>query len=283
LRIFIDSHNPHSQGARRLAEYLNARRIRQVGSRYRPRRSDVVINWGRSELGSYARDPLRWDGIPTIINDQHAVAKASDKLFTFQTLHNSNESIRYDIGTGSPISFPEYTTDWVTAQRWQSEGSLIVSRSLLRASEGRGMEIGEFALETIEGVPVRLWVKYKRKSREYRVHVFKGEVIDIQQKKRVRSAVTHGVDVDEQIRSHANGWIFAREGILDNPEIPVIKEQAILAVKALGLDFGAVDIIYSIKKNRCWVLEVNCAPGLEGTTVASYGEAIRRYIDVERV
>lgn len=272
-RIFIDSHNPHSQGARRLAEYLNARRIRQTGSRYRPRRSDVVINWGRSELGSYARDPLRWDGIPNIINDKHAVGVASDKLAAFQRFHNTNESIRHDVGIGNPISHPEWTDSLETAKTWVKEGHLIVSRSLLRASEGRGMEIANYPVESILGVPVRLWVKYKRKSREYRVHVFRGEVIDIQQKKRDRES-----EIDEQIRSHANGWVFAREGILDNPEIPVIKEQAILAVKALGLDFGAVDIIYSKKKNTCWVLEVNCAPGLEGTTVASYGDAIRRYI-----
>jgi D-alanine-D-alanine ligase-like ATP-grasp enzyme len=36
------------------------------------------------------------------------------------------------------------------------------------------------------------------------------------------------------------------------------------------LDFGAVDIIYNAKRNECYVLEVNTAPGLEGTTVEKY-------------
>jgi len=46
--------------------------------------------------------------------------------------------------------------------------------------------------------------------------------------------------------------------------------QSTLAVNCLGLDFGAVDIIYNQKKDVSFVLEVNTAPGLEGSTLNEY-------------
>ena len=52
------------------------------------------------------------------------------------------------------------------------------------------------------------------------------------------------------------------------------KEKRNAAIKALGLDFGAVDIIYNEAEDQHYVLEVNTAPGLEGTTLQKYTEAI---------
>ena len=44
--------------------------------------------------------------------------------------------------------------------------------------------------------------------------------------------------------------------------------EATKAVAALGLDFGAVDVIYNEKYGRAYVLEVNTAPGLgEGIAI----------------
>ncbi|MGI0012666.1 MAG: ATP-grasp domain-containing protein [Nitrososphaera sp.] len=198
--------------------------------------------------------------MPTIVNDFNAVAVASNKLTTFTRLF------------GHAISFPEFTTDYATAKDWVGDGALIVSRSLLRASGGRGMAVSEEPQKSVDGVPTQMWVKYKRKSREYRVHVFKGRAIDTQQKRRMS-----GFDADAQIRNRDNGWVYTRRGVLEHPEIPMVQAQAILALTVLELDFGAVDVIYSAKKNRCWVLEVNCAPGLEGQTIESYSNAIRGF------
>ena len=35
-----------------------------------------------------------------------------------------------------------------------------------------------------------------------------------------------------------------------------------------------VDIIYNAKEDKCYCLEVNTAPGIEGTTCVSYATAI---------
>jgi D-alanine-D-alanine ligase-like ATP-grasp enzyme len=50
------------------------------------------------------------------------------------------------------------------------------------------------------------------------------------------------------------------------------------AIINLGLDFGAVDIIYNEKNNRWVVLEVNTAPGLSGETLNRYVEMIKELV-----
>lgn len=51
-------------------------------------------------------------------------------------------------------------------------------------------------------------------------------------------------------------------------------QVAVAAVKALKLDFGAVDIVQD-KYNKLYVLEVNTAPGLGGDTLAWYVEKFK--------
>ena len=47
---------------------------------------------------------------------------------------------------------------------------------------------------------------------------------------------------------------------------------------AIDLQFGAVDIIWNEKENKCYVLEINTAPGLVGTTLTKYTEAFTKEI-----
>jgi glutathione synthase/RimK-type ligase-like ATP-grasp enzyme len=50
------------------------------------------------------------------------------------------------------------------------------------------------------------------------------------------------------------------------------QETAVKAIIKLGLDFGAVDIIQT-PDGHGWVLEVNTAPAIEGSTVDAYADA----------
>jgi glutathione synthase/RimK-type ligase-like ATP-grasp enzyme len=61
----------------------------------------------------------------------------------------------------------------------------------------------------------------------------------------------------------------------------VVKKESIKAVKALGLDFGAVDIatIKGTDGQECCIYEVNTACGMQGTTLEKYTQAIRGYLD----
>lgn len=255
MRPVIFPYNIGSQGARALARQLNTVRVRRNG-RYVPRRNDAVINWGNSEVPRWRE---RIVGATYVIcNHPARVAVASDKLRTFQVFRAAG------------IPHPAWTTNRTEAEAFfTSERSKVVCRSLLRASEGRGITVAETPTALI---PAPLYVKYWPKTTEYRVHVFRGEVIDVAQK-RLRNGERERVGRNRYVRSHSNGWIFARENV-DFPR--QARELALSAVRSLGLDFGAVDLAVN-SRGEYTVFEVNTAPGLEGQTVGKYANAVRRF------
>ncbi len=103
--------------------------------------------------------------------------------------------------------------------------------------------------------------------------MFKGSVIDYVEKK-MKSGVK---PENPYVRNVENGWVFCREDIAVFEDV---KALAIEAIRALGLDFGAVDIIRT-KKGRNYVLEVNTAVGMEGTTVEKYRTALANYVSAK--
>src|SRR3546814_3947261 len=105
------------------------------------------------------------------------------------------------------------------------------------------------------------------KKQEYRVHVLNGKVVDVQRKARVKDFPDD--KVNWKIRNHDNGFIYARDEKL--AEVPKkVLSDSIKAVGVCGLDFGAVDVIYNEAKGIGFVLEINTAPGLTGTTLEGY-------------
>jgi hypothetical protein len=126
--------------------------------------------------------------------------------------------------------------------------------------------------EQLEHAP--LYTEGLTVEREIRVHVWSGKTLDFAQKKRMSSGTREERGITEEpsddIRNHSNGWIFARSGVT----IPENAEQcASRATSAIGLDFGAVDIIIT-PEGVPKILEINTAPGLEGTTLENYVKAI---------
>jgi glutathione synthase/RimK-type ligase-like ATP-grasp enzyme len=251
MTTYILPYGP-SNGARALAQALGARRLRRTGT-YTPRVNDTVINWGNSAGRRFAR----------ILNSYESVAIASDKLRTFRRFREAGN-----------VPHPEWTTDRRVAEQWFREGdgrNKVVCRSLLRASEGRGIVVATNAGELVHAP---LYVRYFPKQYEYRVHVLRGEIIDVAQK-RLRNGEREREGRNQYIRSHANGWIFAHE----NVQLPAAARQsAIAAVQSLGLDFGAVDLAVN-SRGDIRVFEVNTAPGIEGQTVARYSTAFSNLLN----
>ena len=116
-----------------------------------------------------------------------------------------------------------------------------------------------------------MYTKYIRKQKEFRVHVFSSKILDIQEKRRSSSVDDH----HPYIRNHTNGYVFCR-GDINEPDD--LRGVAISAVDALGLDFGAVDVVWNEAQDKCYVLEVNTACGLEGSTVNKYVNAIKEVV-----
>ena len=254
MRVVINPYKIGSASCRALQREFVRRgirclRVRSDSPRYRPTPTDVIVNWGNSRMPA-------WHALPTY-NQHDVVAQCSDKLEFFQLMDNV-------LLHGSEVRTPDTTTQRDVAQQWVDEGHTVFARTLLRASSGRGIVVYTTG-DQLGQAP--LYTKYVKKKSEFRVHVFNNEVIHVQEKRR-RAGVE---DVDNQIRNHDNGWVFC----VQNVEAPAdVTDQALRAVRAAGVDFGAVDVIYNQKKNEAYVLEINTAPGLEGTTLEKYADAI---------
>lgn len=202
----------------------------------------VFINWGSSRTIN--------TGPNRVINRPEQVTIAGNKLETFRALKDKDG-----------IRIPNFTTDRSESARWCTEGAIVVCRTKLSGHSGDGIIL---ATKTEELVDAPLYVQYVKKQKEFRVHVAFGEVIDVQEKRKRKE---YDGDTDFQVRNHQTGWVYCREDI---QEPNGLQDMALRTVHELGLDFGAVDIIYNAKRNECYVLEVNTAPGLEGTTVEKY-------------
>jgi hypothetical protein len=163
------------------------------------------------------------------------------------------------------VSHPPFTTNASEVNQLGSRTGF--ARTLVNSTNGRG--IVEFDIS--EGVrPPRapLYTAYIPKKAEYRVHVFDGKVVDIQQKRKKRGFEG---EREAKIRNLRNGYVYCRDGINAPAGLDTL---AVAAVRAVQYHYGAVDIIYNEKKDKLYVLEVNSRPGLMGTTLEKYSDAL---------
>ena len=256
MRVRIVPYKIGSQSAKLLAQELGYLRCNPLATRFKPRFDDLIINWGYSGWPFNTRGIVRGK----ILNHPEDVRVASNKVSSLRAMDTEG------------VSVVPFTTDYTQAKRWfeEDENVYVYERHTTNGHGGAGITIchspdlltRDCKLYT-KGIPIR---------REYRVHVFNRKVIDhIQKRKRLDAP-----DTNAFIRNHTNGWVFVREGF---DRLEEVERQAIAAVKALGLDFGAVDIIVEKYTGNTFVLEVNTAPGIMGTTLQAYVDAIKEYID----
>lgn len=116
----------------------------------------------------------------------------------------------------------------------------------------------------------KYFMEYIKNDREFRVHIFDGEVIKVQEK------VQEKEDADKWIRSNNRGWKFSIRNNWDTLPKEVL-DEAIDSVDSLELDFGAVDIIYSDDK-KAYVIEVNSGPSLNDNGIQLYIEHFKKFI-----
>ena len=245
-RLKVFPYKLGSASAKSLATSLGVKRVRPS---YDARRRDIIINWGNST-------PPTFKSLPNDLNKPDAIALACNKVMTFKKL--KFEEFEH---------VPEWTTKLDVACEWAEE-ERVYCRTTVTGHSGNGIVIADYRSDV---VPAPLYTLATKHKHEYRVHVFQGKVIDVQQKKRKL-----GYDGPSTgIRNHSNGWIYARCDV--NPPA-VILEASVSAVDILGLDFGAVDIGYRERDDRAFVFEVNTAPGLVGTTLDKYTNTFNNYL-----
>jgi len=243
MRIRVLPYKQGSKSAKVLSEALGARVLKLENSRFRARSGDLIINWGSS------RDSPFFPAGVTKLNSAQAVAIASNKLAFFHKMREDCDDI-----------VPEF---WTSKDDIPEGEYPIVCRTVLNGHSGQGIVIANTPEEL---VVAPLYTKYVKKKDEYRIHVGSAnQIISIQRKARRRD--TPDSEVNWQVRNHANGFVFVRNNV--TPPQAVL-DAAIRAREAVGLDFGAVDVVYHEREDKAYVLEVNTAPGLEGSTVNDY-------------
>lgn len=171
---------------------------------------------------------------------------------------------QYEFFKAQNIPALEFTTSNAEALSWVEEGKCVVARTLTRSSEGKGIVVIETP-DQFHSAPV--YTQYKKKKREFRVHVYEDQVVCVLEKRKKKGAA----EGEHKIRNTVNGYVFCRQNVVE-PE--GIRELAIAASKVTSSKFKGVDIGYNEKFNQLFVIEVNSAPGMEGTTVQEYAAAI---------
>lgn len=251
-KIIIYPYKMGSESAKKLAQNLNTKRVFADGN-YVPKANQIILNWGSSTNPCWR--PIAARRGVTILNKPENVAIAANKLSSFYKLCEAG------------IRIPPFTTSKEVAEYWLNGGHRVFARQQLSAHSGRGIVV----MENIEQlVDAPLYTQYIKKKWEFRVHVFLGQAIDYAQKKQ-RHDFEGG---NKYIRNLANGWVFCRENI---EHFDDVKQLAIRATQALGLDFAAVDVIRT-ETGKVYILEANTAAGLEGTTLERYLNTITTFV-----
>ena len=154
--------------------------------------------------------------------------------------------------------------------RVMNQSLSIFGRRILNGSCGQGIVVIEPPTDPSQEwwlpyCPV--YTKYKKKKREFRVHVFKDQVVAIKEKKRRKD---YEGQRETKIRNLANGYVFCTaEQVPDG-----LKELALAASGAVSSDFKGVDVGYNERNNELFIIEVNSAPGIQGSNINAYVEAI---------
>lgn len=246
-RIRILPYSPFSNSAKQLAYRLGAKLLLPEGrSRFKPRESDVVINWGNTREAHRA----------TLNGCPDALQTACNKLVFFEQFEGRDWLPRF----------------WTCPEEIPDEEFPVLARTVLTGHSGVGIAL----LDNESDIPAApLYVKYVPKKDEYRVHL--GNLPDgtiatiaVQQKKRRLDCE----NPNWKVRNHANGFVYAREGV--DPPAGVLGSAVDCFVRS-GLDFAAVDLGYH-PVHGVKVYELNTAPGLEGQTLDDYVRYFMRFV-----
>jgi glutathione synthase/RimK-type ligase-like ATP-grasp enzyme len=248
-RMVLQPYHAGSSSAKTLARRLGIKRLKLVSTSFRPRGYDLVVNWGSAK---------KLFDHHYYLNDPSFVSQVADKLLAMRLFQTYG------------ITQPEFTEDPDEAQGWLGDGETVVARAILRGHSGQGITIVRPGDVLPPDCP--LYTKYVKKSKEYRVHVFRDDIICVQEKRK-RNGAPEVQDM-YQVRNYRNGWVYCINEV-DPPE--QVLEEAVAAVDAACLDFGAVDVGWNNHYGRADVYEINTAPGLHSPTlVEAYANSLSR-------
>lgn len=205
--------------------------------------TDVLLRWGSTEDFSRLKSRLE-------LNSLEAVNNASNKLNMMKILVGANvptPSIKFDLNNTENLD--DFRDD---------DGGFYVRGSNQEIRYDDTLKYGDLYVSK----------PLENKRREYRVHVFNGEVIAVYEK-------IPQLEEVKLFKSHNCKFslIDITRSRLKSDDLQV----CINAVNSLGLLFGGVDLMRD-KDQNVFVSEVNSAPSLNGTNIDRYVSKITEYV-----
>lgn len=233
------------------------RRVRRVRKNKKVKKTDVFVRWGNA----HSDNPENC----ILINSKDAIVNASSKRRMIRLL---DEAEGVDV---PPFFFvrnflsniPEDERVTFLEQYQDEHGMYFVrdSSGVVRY-DNVFHDTDSYVMQPID------------KTREYRVHVFDGEVIAIYEK------IPHEED-DGLIRKDTN-CKFSRCDPTNTRCNAGAQQMCIDAVNALGLTFGGVDIIRRRKdgegNRKFFVTEVNSSPALNSNNIKTYIDKFYEFV-----
>lgn len=188
-------------------------------------RQDIVIRWG-------SRDPLQYRPSLFTVNPSNAIGRATDKYESLVRMKERGVVVPPFSTNPQELRFP------------------VLGRN---RNHTRGTDIA-FALQLRDCTAISdFFTQYIPTAREYRARVVGDECVRVSEK-----VLTDESAYCPWIRNYENGYTFRSPSVRLNAYQEAL---AIAAVKAHGLDFGAVDLVVG-DDGMTYVLEVNTAPAL---------------------
>jgi len=286
---YIYYSGPTDDTGKKLAEALGAKHGKVKPTE---KKSMIVIGWG---CKTKERMVLKQH---SVINHPDKIRTNRNKLETLKVLKNAGVPVADYIDSGGVLASLDNARSVINLpvvgrKKYHQGGKgfwTCLTKGQVRKAINQGAEYFQNYLDIVD---------------EYRLHVFNGKVINMQRKVE-RSNMTaaykeqHGnritniadknnVNLDKEtmdyvlenlgkreerpdqiIKSNTRGWKFSQIKTVKTD----LKKAAVDAVKAIGLDFGAVDCCMT-EDGKPYIIEVNTGPGLQGTSFDAYVSAFK--------
>lgn len=248
---------------------------RLASVRRRGAEPNAIINLGVTE-------ELRFDG--RVLNPREMVRSSSNKRRARQAFEEADVPAPRLFLHGTDVEKKDLPVIGRTSYHSKGEGFWFCKtlREVRRATQSGATHFLEF-------VP---------KTREYRVHTFiKSKYLEIPREERTLEHFV-SIKISEKVwtgqgtpdpnapqKNHDFGWVFLGQQNRRAEELDVVRHSAKQAIAALGMDFGAVDVMYRLRNKRPYVLEVNSTPSLaddNADTCERYARRILRTIGASK-
>lgn len=239
---YIAFNKRSSLTAKLLAEELDARTINGKKFKFKP---SLLLRWGNSYL-ECPPDTIE-------LNSLEAVKKTSNKLEMAKILSSTPEA-----------KFPKVW--FIGEDKPESMNGRMYFRNKFNQARLREVCVeGDFyATEIID------------KVREFRVHVFDGEIMGVYEKIPYEGNPDYWKDDVCQFKRLDTSCKESMNGIKG------VRPAAKAAVKALGLLFGGADVMID-SSGKVYVNEVNSAPALNSENIKRFTQKIKDYVDRKSV